>query len=126
MSHYATEIKKATCYINSGDFAELRDRIKLVVGLNRWSSYGWRDAVRNAETLTDILSEFNIELERVYGNYYKPVINGAYVTEFFKLALVDMAARYMTNGKIVVDDEYKIITITFNDGKARISYRGRG
>lgn len=122
MSHYATEIKKATCYIHSSDFETVRKEIQSVVNRDGWSHYGWHDEVLKATTLEEILSEFDIRLVNEYGNYYRPVIEDVYVSNFFD-ALIQIVANYMTNGKIKVDDEYGIVVVKFKDGVGTWKYK---
>lgn len=122
MSHYATEIKKATCYIHKSDFETVRKEIQSVVDRDGWLHYGWHDEVLKATTLEEILSEFNIRLVNEYGNYYRPVIEDVYVSSFFD-TLIMIIGKYMTNGKIVVDDEYGIVTVKFKDGVGTWKYK---
>lgn len=124
MSHYANELKEATCYINSNDFEEARIAIQECVRRGDWQCYGWYNVVLKAKTFEDLLGEFDIKLEPVYGNYYRPVICDVYVSMFFP-TLISIMEDYMTKGKIVVDDEYNIVTIKFKDGNYDIKEKGR-
>ena len=122
MSHYAKQIKKPTCYINSNDFEEvclsIQDYIRRTT---EWNCYGWHDSVLEAKSLLQLLECFGIELKHEYGNYYAPVIKNVYVSMFFA-KLIEIVAPYMTKGKIVADDEYSIVTIKFKEGRYSIRY----
>lgn len=119
MSHYATEIKPATCYIHKEDFNEILYRIKKAAEAKCWNCYGWQKAVLNANTLEDVAKEFDIQLLHEYGNYYRPYIFDVYVSDFFK-TLIEIMSYFMTNGKIMVNDEYSDVTIKYKNGSVKI------
>lgn len=119
MGHYAYELKEATTFINKENFNEVLEKIKEEVRTDKWSGYGWRDAVLNAETFEDVTREFGIELIDEGDGNYRPFVNGIYVSNFFKY-LIDIVAPYMTDGEIQVDDEYSKVTVIFENGKAQI------
>ena len=114
MSHYATDIKKATCYMHIDDMEEVLGEIWETV--KTWNHYGWQSNVLEALTLPEALREFDIGIEHVYGNYYRPIFDETYCSAFFR-ELADIVAPYMTNGQIVVDNEYGIMTVGFEDGE---------
>lgn len=118
MGHYAYEIEKITTFINKEDFNKVLDRIKEEVNKDKWKGYGWRDSVLNAKTLEDVAKEFGIQLTDEGGGYYRPVINGVYVSNFFTY-LIDIVAPFMTYGEIKVDNEYGIVTIVFENGEVQ-------
>lgn len=119
MGHYAYELKEATTFINKENFNEVLTKIKEEVGTDKWSGYGWRDAVLNAEIFEDVTKEFGIELIDEGNGDYRPFINNIYVSNFFKY-LIHIVAPYMSDGEIQVDDEYGVVTIIFENGEAKI------
>ena len=121
MGHYAYELKEATTTINKKNFDEVLTKIKEEVETDRWKSYGWRQSVLEAETLEDVVKEFNIKLVDEGEGNYRPYINDVYVSNFFKY-LISIVAPYTTDGEIQVDDEYDGVTIKFEDGKEMIYY----
>lgn len=121
MGHYAYELKEATTTINKENFNEVLSKIKEEVGTDRWSCYGWRQDVLEAETLEDVAKVFNIQLVDEGDDNYRPYINDVYVSNFFKY-LINIVAPYMTDGEIQVDDEYDTVTIKFEDGKEMMCY----
>ena len=121
MGRYVYELKEATTTINKGNFNEVLTKIKEEVGTSRWSCYGWKQHVLEAETLEDVAKIFNIQLVDEGDGNYRPVINDVYVSDFFKY-LINIVAPYMTDGEIQVDDGYDTVTIEFEDGKEMIYY----
>ena len=121
MGTYAYELKEATTFIKKENFDEVLEKIKAEVETPRWSGYGWRQYVLNAETLEDVAKEFNIQLIDEGDENYRPYINDVYVSNFFK-DLIHIVAPYMTDGEIQVDDEYDTVTIAFEDGNEMIYY----
>lgn len=121
MGHYAYELHKATTTMNKENFDEVLVKIKEEVSKDKWKGYGWRDAVLNAETFEEALEEFGILLEYEGNGNYRPVINDVYVSNFFG-SLTHIVAPYMTDGEIQVEDDYGVVDIIFEDGKALIRY----
>ena len=120
MSHYANELQKVTAFIHEENFDKVLNDIKNTVATKRWLGFGWRENVLNARTLEDFTNEFAIKLVDEGNGYFRPVIKNVYVSTFFE-DLIYIIAPYMTNGEIVVDDEYNNVTITFDDGKVRVA-----
>ena len=119
MSHYANEIKEATCYMHEADFKEALIAVQKEVMHTAWMGFGWRSSVLGATSFEDVCKEFSIRILRVYGHYYKPIINDVYCSSFL-MNFADIVAPHMTNGKIVVDNEYEIVTIKFKNGSVKI------
>jgi len=120
MSHYAYELKEATTFVNEKDFDKILVKIKEEVSAVKWQGYGWRNEVLNASRLEDVVGEFNILLMHEGNGYFRPIINDVYVSNFFSY-LIDIVAPYMTDGEIVVNDEYDDVTIAFKDHVAVIT-----
>lgn len=118
MGHYAYETKDATTFIDMSGF-ELVEDIKNAVRMEKWNCYGWRNDVLKAETVEEIANVFNIKLVDEEDGYCRPVIDCVYVSHFFS-DLIKIVAPYMTDGVIEVDDEYNIVTITFENGKSKV------
>lgn len=118
MSHYAYEVKEATTTINKKDFENVLSKIKKEVATDKWVHYGWRNNMLNAETLEDVASEFNIQLADEGNGNYRPVINNVYVSNFFP-KLIEIVAPFMTDGELVIDNEYNIVTIAFKNGQVQ-------
>lgn len=121
MSHYAYEVQEATAYLD-GDLASnlnLVEKIKNVARTEKWCGYGWRDRLLEAKSIFEIARIFGIQLVDEGMELYRPVIDGAYVSNFFK-ELIDLVAPFMTDGEINVDDEYNIVTIQFEDGNVSV------
>lgn len=112
MSFYAYELKEATTYINKKVFSIVLEKIKQEVRKNKWKCYGWRKTVLDADTLEDVAKEFDIQLANEGDGYYRPVIDGTYISDFFD-CLIEIVAPYMTEGEIVVNAEYDIVKIKF-------------
>lgn len=119
MGNYAYELKEATTLINKKDFSKVLEDIKNEVRKKEWKCYGWRDDVLNAETLEDIARIFNIKLTYEGNGFYRPVVNNVYVSYFFK-DLIKIVAPYMTDGKIMINDEYDDIVITFCNKQVKV------
>lgn len=118
MSHYAYEVQDATTRINRSDF-EVVERIKDAARTEKWCGYGWRNELLDATTIEEVAEIFGIELVDEGEGYYRPFIDEVYVSHFFE-TMIDIVAPYMTDGVIKVDDEYNIVTIVFENGKANV------
>ena len=121
MSHYAYEVQEATSFLDKENFELLGgvEEIKNVVRTEKWCGYGWRNSVLEATTADDIARIFSVQLVDEGAGFYRPVIEDAYVSNFFK-ELINIVAPYMTDGEIKVDEEYNIVTIKYEDGKVNM------
>ena len=121
MSHYAYEVEEATAFLDMDHFILFNGvkRIQDAARTERWCGYGWRDELLKAQTADDVARIFGIGLVDEGAGFCRPIIDGIYVSRFFD-TLIDIMAPFMTNGFIKVDDEYNIVTIVFEDGKALV------
>ena len=121
MGDYAYEVQEATAFLDMDQFILCNGikQVQDVVRTEKWCGYGWRDELLEAKNAYDVAKVFGIQLIDEGVGFYRPVINDVYVSSFFK-ELINIVAPYMTDGIIKVDDEYNIVTIQFEDGKATV------
>ena len=120
MGNYAYETDYATTTINKRNFDKVLAKIKEEAATEQWKGFGWRDSVLKAETFEDVAEKiFGIELVDEGGGDYRPYIDGTYVSSFLK-NLIDIVAPYMSNGEILIEDDYGEVNIIFENGKVQI------
>ena len=116
MSTYVNELKKATTLVHEDDFKTILRKIKTEAAKSKWTCYGWRNDALKSKNLRTALSVFGIKLADEGNGYYRPVIKDTYVSDAFE-ALITIAAPYMTEGEIVVDDGMYKITVQITRNK---------
>lgn len=119
MGRYFNEYTESTTSINKNNFDIVLSKIKTAASSPKWKQYGWRNDILRAESFYDVMKEFGIELSDDGGDNFKPIFRHVYVSDFFK-DLLNIVTPYMSDGHIIVDDGYTIMTITFKKHQANI------
>lgn len=121
MSNYSYEVQEATSFLDMDKFILCGGvkQIQDAARTEKWCGYGWRNDLFEAKNAYDVAKIFGIELCDEGVGFYRPVIENTYVSNFFE-TMIEVVAPYMTDGIIKVDDEYNIVTIKFEDGKATV------
>ena len=116
MSTYVNELKKATTLVHEDNFKTILRKIKTEAAKSKWACYGWRNDILKSKNLRTALSIFGVKLADEGNGYYRPVIKDTYVSDAFE-TLITIAAPYMTEGEIVVDDGMYKITVQITRNK---------
>ena len=123
MSNYIFELEPATCAVKKNEIEAFAKAIKEAVSDSRWDHYGWKPNIMKAKDLYDIAKEFDIELIDEGDGTLRPYFNSTYQSGFFE-DLTKIAAPFMTDGEIFINNEYSDIRIEYLNGELQpLEYR---
>lgn len=106
--------KNGEITFNSEFADEMLAAIKKEANNKSWDNYGWANEIRNAESLEDVLKEFEIDVEDIGNGWVSCTVNDAYNSAFLGVML-ECTAEYLEDSEIEIsnsdDDDILIVRI---------------
>ena len=117
MSDYFNQFESATTGIKAANMPKAASVFKESMLNYKYAEMcGWYESLKNATTLNEIFSIFNIKFTaNVEKKIFIPIIQDVYTHAGFK-DMLKAIAPYMENGSLFFKDSYRYYVITFENG----------
>lgn len=95
--------KNGEITFNSEFADEMLAAIKKEANNKSWDNYGWVNEIRNAESLEDVLKEFEIDVKDIGNGWVSCTVNDAYNSSFLK-TMLECTAEYLEDSEMQISN----------------------